>query len=349
MYSATRTVLVPGRLDALFFVRRQILSAVLGLVLMTAALLSDYRVLGRYSRAIYATSIGLLVIVLLFGKTISGTQGWLVIGPIRLQPAELAKVAIIVGLAGHLEKKEDMSRFRSLGTAFLLVGAPMALILLQPDFGTAMVFAGILLGMLFVSGASVRHLLAVFGAGISVIAAALYLSRAGILPILKGYQVDRFLVFLDPYAYRMGAGWNVVQSMIAIGSGRFFGKGLFAGSQTQLNFLPSRHTDFIFSVVGEEFGFLGAVAILSANFLVLLRGIKILSGAKDIFGALLAAGVVSMMTFHIVINVGMTLGMMPVTGIPLPFVSFGGSALTSNLIAIGILLSVGMRRQKIMF
>jgi rod shape determining protein RodA len=195
--------------------------------------------------------------------------------------------------------------------------------------------------MLYVAGISSRHLLMIFGAGLAV------------MPIfwhfLKDYQKKRLTVFLDPSVDPLGSGYHIIQSKIAIGSGMLFGKGLFGGTQSQLNFLPENHTDFIFAVIGEELGFVGAVAILFLYFILLYRGIKIAGAARDNFGTLLATGIVSMIGFHILVNVGMTAGIMPVTGIPLPLMSYGVSSLTTNMLSIGILLNIYMRRQKILF
>ncbi|HEX6971469.1 MAG TPA: FtsW/RodA/SpoVE family cell cycle protein, partial [Limnochordia bacterium] len=207
----------------------------------------------------------------------------------------------------------------------------------------------IVFGMLFVAGARARHLVGIAGLGALALVTSAILSRLGLLPLLREYQVKRLLVFLNPYAYKMDAGWNVIQSMIAIGSGRFFGKGLFAGSQTQLNFLPSRHTDFIFSVIGEELGFIGAFGVLALFFVLLWRTVQTIGLAKDKDGALIVTGVLSMLVCHLLINVGMTLGVMPVTGIPLPFISYGGSSFVTNAVGVALVLNVAMRRRKIMF
>ena len=231
----------------------------------------------------------------------------------------------------------------------LHVGLPMGLIALQPDLGTALIFLFILFGMLFVAGTPGKHLTVLALTGLGLFLAAAYVSIQGWIPVFKEYQLRRLFIFLNPYSDRTGDGWNVIQSMIAIGSGGFFGKGLFSGSQTQLSFLPARHTDFIFSVIGEELGFLGAVFLLGLYFLFLLRGVRLIGYAKDSFGALIITGVVAMIFGHVLINVGMTLGVMPVTGLPLPFASVGGTSLVSNLLGVAMILNVHMRRQKILF
>ncbi len=346
IYSATSTLVAS---DPFYYVKRQAVGAVIGVALAAALLLIDYRAWGRYVRLLFAGTILLLIAVPFLAPTIMGAGRWLVLGPVQIQPSELAKIVVIITLAHHLSSKEEVDHPLDLLSPFIHVGLPMALIMLQPDLGTALVFVGILFGMLYVRGFPGKYLLVVGIAGLLIFAAAALLSLYGWLPLLKDYQVRRLLIFLDPYSDRTGWGWNVIQSMIAIGSGGFFGKGLFSGSQTQLDFLPARHTDFIFSVVGEELGFLGAFSLLALYGFFLWRCVRLIGLAKDRFGALLITGVASMILFHVLINVGMTLGVMPVTGLPLPFISAGGTSLMANLIAVGIALNVHMRRQKILF
>lgn len=347
IYSATRSL--PGIGDPHYYIRRQVQWIFIGVVGLVGMLSYDYRAYDKWSRILYIGTLAVLASVFVLGSTAMGAERWLVIGPIRLQPSEFAKISIIITLAAHLDRKSDLSRPRDLISPLLHVAVPMGLIMLQPDFGTTLVFGAIALGMLYFAGANPKHLLAIVIAGVLAVAGAAYLSAEGYLPLLKEYQVKRLTVFLDPYADRMGDGWNVIQSMIAIGSGGFFGKGLFGGSQTQLNFLPARHTDFIYSVVGEEFGFLGAAFLLFLFALLLWRLLRITVIAKDRFGSLITAGVTSMFLFHILVNIGMTLGVMPITGITLPFISQGGSSLLANLLCIGLVANVVMRRRKIQF
>lgn len=345
VYSATHTL--AG--DPYYYVKRQAQWGLIGALIMIGVMSLDYRVYQKWTRLMYLGTLAVLGAVIVLAPTIMGADRWIVLGPIRLQPSEFAKIAIIITLAKHLSEKTDLSRFRDLVTPLLHVAVPMGLVLLQPDFGTALVFAAVVLGMLFFAGANPKHLLIIVLVGMVVVSAAAYLSLHGYFPLLKEYQVKRLTVFLNPYADRTGDGWNVIQSMIAIGSGGFFGKGLSSGSQTQLNFLPARHTDFIFSVVGEEFGFIGAILLLGLFGILFIRLLRATVVAKDRFGALIAAGVTSMLLFHIVVNIGMTLGIMPITGITLPFISQGGSSLMSNLAAIGLILNIVMRRRKIQF
>lgn len=346
VYSATFSLSAD---DPFAFVRRQLAWAAMGSVAAVALLLTDYRQWGRISRLIYLGTLAVLAAVPFLAPSIQGANRWLVLGPVQIQPSEFAKLAIIVTLARHLSAKESMDAPLDLVGPLLHVGLPMGLIILQPDLGTSLIFIIILFGMLFVAGTPGRYLAALALAGVGLFLLAAFVSSQGWIPIFKDYQLRRLFIFLNPYSDRTGDGWNVIQSMIAIGSGGFFGKGLFAGSQTQLRFLPARHTDFIFSVIGEELGFLGAVFLLGLYFLLLFRGIRLMGHAKDAFGVLIIAGVVSMMFGHILINVGMTLGVMPVTGLPLPFVSVGGTSLISSLMGVAMILNVHMRRHKIRF
>ena len=221
------------------------------------------------------------------------------------------------------------------------VGVPFLLVLKQPDLGTSLVFMAIFLGMLFVCGINLRLLGGLFAAGVAMMPLLWH--------FLKDYQKMRIMVFMDPNVDPLGSGYHIIQSKIAIGSGMLFGKGLFQGTQSQLNFLPENHTDFIFAVVGEELGFLGVVVLLLLYLVVLWRGIKIAQDASDIFGRLLAVGITSMLAFHVLVNVGMTLGIMPVTGIPLPLMSYGVSSLTTNIMSIAMLLNIQLRKQKLLF
>lgn len=346
IYSATHNL---TGTDPHYYIKRQGQWALIGALALIAIVALDYRVYRKWTRVLYLGTLALLGAVMVIAPAVAGAERWIVLGPIRVQPSEFAKIALILTLAGHLESKTDLSRPSSLIAPLLHVALPMGLIMLQPDFGTALVFGAITLGMLYFAGANPKHLLVLVLVGVAVVSVAGYLSAQGLFPLLKPYQVKRLTVFLDPYADPMGDGWNVIQSMIAVGSGGFFGKGLFGGSQTQLNFLPARHTDFIFSVVGEEFGFIGGASLLvlfALLFWRLLRGTVV---AKDRFGVLIAAGITSMFLFHVVVNIGMTVGVMPITGITLPFISQGGSSLLSNMLAIGLVLNVVMRRRKIQF
>lgn len=325
-----------------YFVKRQLVWVVLGLALFVLTLSIDYHDLAQYTKHLYILNLILLGAVFLFGREAGGAQRWLQLGPVELQPSELAKLIIIVTLADLLSKRaSSLHTIRELVPVFGHVGLPMVLIMKQPDLGTSMVFIGLLMGMLYVAGARWQHLIGMCGLGGAVAPFMFY--------FMEDYQRKRILAVFNPYIDPAGSGYHVIQSMIAIGSGRAWGKGLFGGTQSRLGFLPEQHTDFIFSVIGEELGFIRAAGILLLYFILIYRGIQVALKARDDFGALLATGVVIMFTFHILVNVGMTIGIMPVTGIPLPFMSYGGSSYLTNMMALGLLLNVHMRRQKILF
>lgn len=325
-----------------YHVKRQGVWVALGLVLFVLTLSIDYHDLAHYTKYLYYINLVLLASVFIFGREAKGAQRWLRVGSLELQPSELAKLIIIITLADLLSKRASSIRsIRDLLPVFIHVGLPMLLILKQPDLGTSLVFIGLLLGMLFVAGIKWQYLAGLCGLGGALAPMLFYL--------LEPYQRKRILVVFNPYIDPAGDGYNVIQSMIAIGSGRVWGKGWFAGTQNRLGFLPEQHTDFIFSVIGEELGFVRAAGILLLYFILIYRGIRVAMKARDDFGALIATGVVIMFTFHILVNVGMTIGIMPVTGIPLPFMSYGGSSYLSNMMALGLLLNVYMRRQKILF
>lgn len=348
IFSATKG-LSGARGDEFVYVKRQLAAALLGAAGIGVMMRLDYRHLVRLSRLFYVLTVALLAVVLVAGRLSQGAVRWLSLGPLNLQPAELVKISLILVLAWELADEEKIARWQGLLPALLYTAVPMGLVLLQPDLGTALTLAGILLGMMLFAGVPGRYVAGLGAAGLLGGIGAVVASTRGWLPILKPYQVNRLIVFLDPYRYRHEEGWNVIQSMIAIGSGSFFGKGLFGGSQTQLNFLPARHTDFIFSVIGEEFGFLGALAVLLLFAVVFWRGGHIMLTAKDTPGSLIAAGVLSLLFVHVVINVGMTLGVMPVTGLPLPLISYGGTSVLTTLLSFGLVLNVGLHRQKIRF
>lgn len=328
--------------DRYWYVQRQGLFAVLNIILILVMLKFDYRILGPLGNLLYGINLLMLIAVMFVGQSALGAQRWIQLGPITVQPSEFAKLIMIISLAHLLDSREDkMKSIWNLLPTFAFVVVPFLLILKQPDLGTSLVFLAILFGMIFVAGIDGKLLLKIMGAGAACLPAFWF--------FLKDYQKSRLTVFIDPNVDPLGAGYHIIQSKIAIGSGQLFGKGLFTGTQSQLNFLPENHTDFIFAVVGEELGFIGCVAILGLYFLLLYRGIKTAQNARDKFGTLLAAGITSMMAFHLLVNVGMTIGIMPVTGIPLPFMSYGVSALTTNLVSIGILLNIQSRQQKLMF
>ena len=287
--------------------------------------------------------------MLIFGDAVFGSQRWVRLGPLSLQPSELAKITLVLVLAKLFEKEENAQSLRGVTQAAVLTLIPMALIVIQPDLGTAVIFVGLFFTMWYVGNARLRSLLIAALLLVAVAGGIILASMQGWISVIKPYQLKRILVFLNPYADRDGAGWNVIQSIIAIGSGGFFGKGIRGGTQSSLHFLPANHTDFVFSVIAEEFGFLGSLFVLALFVLLIWRGLRVAAVAKDTYGTLLAAGATSIFFFHLIINVGMALGMMPVTGLPLPFITAGGSTMITSLIAVAIILNVGLRRSKIMF
>ncbi|MHB9093636.1 MAG: rod shape-determining protein RodA [Eubacteriales bacterium] len=348
--SATHATMTRGG-DALAYVKKQAMWFILGLAAITAILKIDYEGFTKYSKLIYVVNVGLLLAVRFVGKTQNGAQSWIPIGPFYFQPSEFAKIFMIITFAVYLSNREGkLNRFRDLLPTFVFFGIPMFLIIKQPDLGTALVFIAIYFGMLFIAGARPRNLIILVLAGALAVGGVLTAQLGfGLDKPLKPYQLDRLTIFVDPYKDPRGAGYHVIQSQVALGSGGVWGKGLYRGTQTQLNFLPEQKNDFIFSVVGEEFGFVGSAILLILFYIFVQRGIKIAMGSKDMLGTLLATGIVSMLVFHLLVNVGMAAGIMPITGIPLPFFSYGGSSMLSNLMGVGILMNVHMRRQVLTF
>ncbi len=349
IYSASHSQLIAAGLSPWHYVQTQLIAFGLGLIAASIIVSIDYRAWARWSKLIYVASMVLLGGVLLLGQIVFGSQRWVRLGPLSLQPSELAKVAIILALAKFFEKEENAHSLQGAAKAFLFVLLPMALILQQPDLGTAGIFIGLFFTMWYVGNGQTKHI-AITGLALIVASiAVIVVSMQGWVSIIKPYQLQRILVFMDPYSDPSGAGWNIIQSIIAIGSGGFFGKGLLNGTQSSLHFLPANHTDFVFSVIAEEFGFLGSVVVLALFVIVIWRGLHIAAVAKDTYGTLLATGATGIFFFHLIINIGMTLGFMPITGLPLPFITAGGSIMLTSLIAVAIILNVGLRRSKIMF
>jgi rod shape determining protein RodA len=328
------------------FVVRQVEAAIIGLGLAVFVARHDYRALTRHSKAVYIANLICLAAVLVLGNESKGAQRWILLGPMTLQPSELAKLALIVTLAALLTK--DVAEIDTPGVlwrSLLHMGPPMLLIFKQPDLGTSLVLVAIWFAMTATAGAQLKHLLAVLLIG---------LCAFGVLwhtDVIKPYQKNRLAILWNPALDSEGEtiGYHIRQSRIAIGSGRETGKGLFAGTQKKLRFVPERHTDFIFTVVGEELGFAGSAAVLLLYWILITRGLAVCRTCEDLQGQLMCAGIVAMFTFHTVVNIGMTLGVMPVTGVPLPFLSYGGSSMMTNCVAVGLLLSVHLRRHKIMF
>lgn len=315
----------------------------LGIIAIVLLLLIDYNSFGDMQTAIYIINIMLLLSVFVLGKEVKGAKSWIDLGPVNFQPSELVKIGFILAFAKHLEARKDkLNNLPDLAISIGYIIVPIALILLQNDTGTMLVFLFIAAIMFFAAGLNYKYIIGAVGAFI-LSTPLLWLFA------LKPHQKNRILVFLNPELDPRGSGYHVIQSKTAIGSGQFLGEGLFNGTLNNNGFIPERHTDFIFSVLGEELGFVGAVFVVILFMILLLRCIHIAKAAKDTYGMLICIGVTAMYLFHVLENIGMTIGIMPVTGIPLPFVSYGGSSLITNLLALGLVLNVGMRRQVIRF
>jgi rod shape determining protein RodA len=319
----------------LAYFKSQIIWFTLGLSLLVFFAFVSYKQYKHYIIIAYVIDIVLLLIVLIIGKSTMGAQRWISIGFFKLQPSEFTKVIVIVAISAYLSEKKGILTLKDIGISFAIVGAPLLLIFVQPDLGTALVLLVIWLCLIMVAGIKLKHLSLIFLTGLLVIFGAFQLK------ILKQYQVNRLLVFINPNLDTLGAGYNLTQSKIAVGSGGITGKGLAnKSSQTSLNFIPEAHTDFIFAVIGEELGLIGAIFLLALYLFVLSRAIRTSIIADDYFGSLVVLAIVSMWLFQIFINIGMTIGIMPVTGIPLPFISYGGSSLFTNMSSAGVILSV---------
>jgi rod shape determining protein RodA len=387
IFSATVNLSSLAGSDPLSLVKKQLFALGFGLLALIFFAYLDYRHLGHFAAPLYIGIIILLIFVLIKGSVSQGAQRWLYFGQLSLQPSEIVKLAIIIVLAKFFEyTHKAVENFSDLILPALIVLVPFLLTFKQPDLGTAMVFIIILLGMLFWSGSRPLFIFLILSPLVSILARSwlwvwviyvlgfwglLYVFRnrvkildaimvfavnlgVGILApyvwgLLKDYQKQRLVSFLNPEADPFGAGYHVVQSKIAIGSGFLFGKGFLHGTQTQLHFIPHQHTDFIYSIIGEELGFVGALFIFALFFVILWRAVKIAQEADSFFGSLLAGGIASMLGFQLFVNVGMTLGIVPVVGIPLPLISFGGTSLLLNLMAVGILQSIAIRQRKLIF
>jgi rod shape determining protein RodA len=319
-------------------VERQSLFVVLGLGAMVTCMSIDYRLLLDNAVFIYGGSVALLVGVLLFGQEHKGAQGWFDIGPLQMQPAEFAKIGVIIALAAYGSGQRNLLDARRFTTIVLLTAIPTGLIYLQPDLGSALVFLAIVLAMLWIAGAPPRLLGVLVGAGVLSMFAAVKLG------VLKKFQLDRLLAFTDPEGKTSDIAFNITQSKIAIGSGGLVGKGLNQGTQTQYGFVPEQHSDFIFTALGEQLGLIGCATALLVFAVMLSRVWRAAASARDSGGTLICVGVFALIMFHIFQNVGMTMGIMPITGIPLPFLSYGGSSTLTSFAALGLVLSVEMRR-----
>ncbi len=318
-------------------VLRGLLYAVIGLTAMAVVAAVDHAWLGTFAPLIYIGTLALLAIVLVIGSSTLGATRWVTIAGFKFQPSEFAKVFMVIVLAKWFADRDVRSPFTLLG-GLALLAAPVGLVFRQPDLGTSFVFLGMFFGLAFIAGARPWHLTAILAAGAAAVPV--------LWGFLKEYQKARLTVFLDPYSDPQGAGWNIIQSLIAVGSGSLTGKGLTAGTQSPLGYLPIAESDFVFSGLAEDLGFIGAAILFALYIALLLSALRIAHRSRDAFGTYLAGGVAAMLAFQIVVNVGMAISLMPVTGIPLPFISQGGSSLISICFALGALQSISMRREQ---
>lgn len=340
VYSATNKSLSTFGHDPGLYLKKQAVYLVIGLVVMVAAAAIDYRLFKIYAGFLYIGSVVLLALVQTpLGTSAKGAQRWFQFGGFQLTPSLFARLGLVVMLAAYLSEVKGELDLASVVRATTLAAVPMFLVFIQPDIGTSIILAAVLVALLVVSGAKARHL------AVLALAAAIAIFGAFQLHIIKDYQIQRLTSFLDPQADVQRAGYNKQQAEIAIGAGGLVGKGYLHGSQTNLDYVPAQHTDFIFTVVGEELGFVrGAIPVLILFGILLWRAFRIALLAKDPFGTFVAVGVAAMIAIQVFVNIGMTIGIMPITGIPLPFISYGGSAMIADFAGIGLLLGIHMRR-----
>jgi rod shape determining protein RodA len=327
--------------DPAAYLKKQVVNIVIGLVLLAVVTATDHRWVRILAPVAYLAAVGGLVLVLTSGTAINGSRSWIQLGGMSMQPSELAKLAVVIGMALLVaERTESRRRPLGLGTVvgmLVIAGVPGVLIVMQPDLGTTLVLSATVFGVLAVAGTPRRWLALLAAGGVT---AAVALVAEG---FLKDYQVDRFLAFTNPDLDPRGAGYNTEQARIAVGNGGLFGQGLFDGSQTQSGFVPEQHTDFVFTVAGEELGLLGAGLVIALLGVVIWRALAIAAMTPDVFGRVAAAGIACWFGFQAFQNIGMCLGIMPVTGVPLPFVSYGGSSLFAGMLAVGLLQNIALR------
>jgi rod shape determining protein RodA len=329
---------IPG--DPNYYMNRQIAYAVAGLILMFALTRLDYSRLREWKLGIYAAMIGAILATYVLGVSARGSKRAIELPFFNFQPSEVGKVLLVVALAGFtVDRARRLAERETTSRIVLLALVPAILVVAQPDLGSGLVYLAIVLAVLFVAGTPWTHFAALGALGATALVVVLLAAPAVGVEVLKPYQVDRLTAFLNPSTDPADEGYQIHQSLTAIGSGGKTGRG-DQSTQTKLNFLPEHHTDFIFSVVGEEFGFVGAALVLSLFALMIWRALRILTMSKNFYGALVAGGITAMLMFQVFVNVGMTIGIMPITGIPLPLMSYGGSSVITTLLAIGLLQSI---------
>jgi rod shape determining protein RodA len=341
VYAGTREWFRSNNLDPEYYLKRHVLNILIGALLAYGTTLIDYRLLRAYTPIVWGAGVLGLLVVVVAGATVNGAKAWIAFpGGFQLQPAELAKISIIVGMAMVLAERKDLRgdpTDSDVAKSLLVAAIPVGLILLQPDLGTVIIISAAVVAMIGASGAPIRWVV-----GLLILAGVggLVAVQAG---VVSEYQVKRLQSFIDPAADPQLSGYQLRQARITIGSGGFFGKGLFDGPQTNGRFVPEQQTDFIFTVAGEELGFLGCSLILLLYSIIFIRGFMIARNTNDLFGRLVCVGVIAWFAFQTFENIGMTMGLMPMTGVPLPFLSYGGSSMFANLIGVGLLQNVHVR------
>ncbi len=333
---------IPGNPD--YYVRRQATAAAIGIAGMLVAIAIPPSVYLRNWRFLYAGTIGVMVIVFVVAEAVRGSKRWIDLGPFQFQPSEFGKLLFVLALAGFMVERGR--RVREISTVMTAVGLgslPMILVFLQPDLGSALVYVGAFAGVMFLSGVRWLHLAALGLAGLFVVASVLWLLPSAGVQVLKPYQTARLTGFTNPDSDPGDLTYNVTQSRTAVGAGGLSGRGVEGASQTRLDYLPEHATDFVFASLAEQRGFVGTSILLLLYLLVVWRALRVITVAGDLYGAVVAGGIVSAFLFQIFVNVGMTMGIAPVTGIPLPFVTVGGSSMVANLLAIGVLQSIHAR------
>lgn len=318
------------------YVLRQVMWFLAGCLVFIMMININYRKIVGVSSVFYFLILALLLAVLMVGSRRLGAQRWLAIGPLNIQPSEFSKLFITIALIQYMANHKNYSSFRNILIPVVMIAVPFILILKEPDLGTALMLLPVLFALLYIWGAPLRYLISMATLGVLLSPFAWFL--------LKDYQKDRLLVFINPGVDPLGAGYTIIQSRIAIGSGGLFGKGWLSGTQNQLNFLAERHTDFIFSVAGEEWGFFGCLILIGLFYLLIRRALLIACKTDDPCGRLLAAGLTVMIGTQVIVNISMTMGFMPVVGLPLPLVSYGGSSLLVTMAALGLLESIAIHR-----
>ena len=333
---------VPG--DPSYYLNKQILYAAAGAVILVIATLLDPDLYRRYWRFVFGGTVGLIAVVLLVGRAARGSTRWINVGFFTFQPSEFGKLLFVLALAGLLAERQRL--VGAWGTTLKVLGLgviPVLLVFAQPDLGTALVYTAALAAMLFVAGSPWRHLAVLGGIGVTAVVVVLWAGPALGVNFLKTYQQQRLTCFTHPSTCPVDARYNVEQSIAAVGSGQIRGRGPNGATQTRLDFLPEHQTDFVFASFAEQRGFIGASLLLALYLLVLWRGLRVITVARDLFSAVVAGGIVAALLFQTFVNAGMTMGIAPITGIPLPFVSAGGSSMIANLAAMGVLLAIHAR------